>query len=194
MKKIAVLVLAVFTTGLAALSQNTFSINGTVRWGSEAVGGASIQLLPLGKQQMANDNGFFRFFKIEPGTYEISAVAENGKGRSKTETRFLTVASRICTWSLNCSEITSAAVQRIGQTDDYFIRLNIDSEPGHEYRYKWSINNGEVVAGQGTRFVRVRSKGSSSKSAPSAEVEIVPPTDYSFCARKKSILLAPPGK
>lgn len=70
------------TLGLSA--QNQLLISGTIRTGTEAVAAASVQLLPLNKVEISNDNGFFRFAKLEPGTYEIVVTSVGFKAYQQT--------------------------------------------------------------------------------------------------------------
>ncbi len=56
---------------LTLFAQNQPMISGTIRSGTDAVADASVVLFPLNKVEISNDNGFFRFAKLEPGTYEM---------------------------------------------------------------------------------------------------------------------------
>src|SRR5262245_28021025 len=53
-------------------AQQGFSISGTVRNGDEAAVNATVRLEPGSRQRISNDNGFFRFSKIVPGSYKIT--------------------------------------------------------------------------------------------------------------------------
>ncbi len=52
-----------------AFGQKTSFVEGTVREGNEVIPGAIVRLSPGGGVEISNDNGFFRFGKITPGTY-----------------------------------------------------------------------------------------------------------------------------
>lgn len=69
---------------LCLSAQNQLLISGTIRTGTEAVAEASVQLLPLNKIEISNDNGFFRFAKLEPGTYEIVVTSVGFKAFQQT--------------------------------------------------------------------------------------------------------------
>lgn len=69
---------------LCSFAQNQLLISGTIRTGTEAVADASVQLLPLNKIEISNDNGFFRFAKLEPGTYEIVVTSVGFKAFQQT--------------------------------------------------------------------------------------------------------------
>ncbi|MEO6313883.1 MAG: TonB-dependent receptor [Chitinophagaceae bacterium] len=70
MKKILLLVIYVgMSAGLAA--QESLSISGTVRLGTEPAVNATVQINPAGTQKITNDNGFFRFTRLDAGSYEI---------------------------------------------------------------------------------------------------------------------------
>lgn len=73
-----------FCATLWLAAQNQLLISGTVRTGTEAVSDASVQLLPLNKIAISNDNGFFRFAKLEPGTYEIVVTSVGFKTYQQT--------------------------------------------------------------------------------------------------------------
>ncbi|MBC7555194.1 MAG: carboxypeptidase-like regulatory domain-containing protein, partial [Taibaiella sp.] len=48
-----------------------YAAEGTVRIGNEPVYGAAITLLPVNAVQSTNENGFFRFTRLEKGSYKI---------------------------------------------------------------------------------------------------------------------------
>lgn len=56
---------------LAAQAQQ-YTVNGTVRQGDEPVANVTVLLQPGGEQRRTNDNGFFRFAKLAPGTYQLT--------------------------------------------------------------------------------------------------------------------------
>ena len=78
MKRIVVLFLCCFT-GLLATAQKQLAISGNVHTGNEAATGASVTLQPVQKLQVCNDNGFFRFAKLDSGNYEIIITATGFK-------------------------------------------------------------------------------------------------------------------
>lgn len=68
--------------------QGTFSVEGTVREGNEAIPGALVRLLPTPAVEISNDHGFFRFGRLAPGQYrvEVSLLGYN----TKTDTLTIT--------------------------------------------------------------------------------------------------------
>ncbi|HTE25872.1 TonB-dependent receptor domain-containing protein [Flavitalea sp.] len=57
-------------TGICVSAQQ-FVAEGAVRISNEPAEGATVKLLPLNVQQVTNENGFFRFSKLEKGTYTL---------------------------------------------------------------------------------------------------------------------------
>lgn len=55
----------------AAVAQRSFNISGTVSIQQEPAEQATIILLPQGIQRATNENGFFRFSKLDTGAYEL---------------------------------------------------------------------------------------------------------------------------
>ncbi|WP_205510177.1 TonB-dependent receptor [Longitalea arenae] len=56
---------------LTTMAQGSFTISGTVRFQQEAAEQATVVLLPSGIQRMTNENGFFRFSKLDTGSYAL---------------------------------------------------------------------------------------------------------------------------
>lgn len=55
----------------SAVAQRSFNISGTVSVQQEPAEQATVLLLPQGTQKMTNENGFFRFAKLDTGLYEL---------------------------------------------------------------------------------------------------------------------------
>lgn len=68
-------VLLCIVTGLVcmftAVAQRSYNISGTISVQQEPAEQATILLLPQGMQRMTNENGFFRFAKLDTGVYEL---------------------------------------------------------------------------------------------------------------------------
>lgn len=64
-----------FVTGMicmmTAVAQRSFNISGTVSIQNEPAEQATVILLPQGMQRTTNENGFFRFAKLDTGVYEL---------------------------------------------------------------------------------------------------------------------------
>lgn len=64
-----------FVIGLICMfsvaAQRSFNISGTVSVQQEPAEQATVILLPQGTQKMTNENGFFRFTKLDTGLYEL---------------------------------------------------------------------------------------------------------------------------
>jgi Fe(3+) dicitrate transport protein len=52
-------------------SAQQYTVGGTVRSGNEPADGAMVTLMPGNTQQLTNENGFFRFSKLEKGSYKV---------------------------------------------------------------------------------------------------------------------------
>lgn len=55
----------------SAVAQRSFNVSGTVSVQQEPAEQATVILLPQGTQKMTNENGFFRFAKLDTGLYEL---------------------------------------------------------------------------------------------------------------------------
>ncbi len=68
-------------SGMTCVAQGTHTINGTVSLQDEPADHATVILMPQGVQRLTNENGFFRFAKLDTGMYElqISFVGYAGK-------------------------------------------------------------------------------------------------------------------
>lgn len=69
---------------MVTMAQQQLSISGTVRQGDEPAINATISLQPAGLKRMSNDNGFFRFSKLTPGSYQLTVSAVGYQGYEKT--------------------------------------------------------------------------------------------------------------
>lgn len=56
---------------VSVVSYAQYNINGSLRRGDEPVVHATVILLPGSQQKLSDENGFFRFTKLSPGTYTI---------------------------------------------------------------------------------------------------------------------------
>ena len=54
-----------------AYGQKPFAVEGTVREGTEAVPGAMVRLVPTQEVEISNENGYFRFGRVAPGSYQL---------------------------------------------------------------------------------------------------------------------------
>jgi len=73
MKKILIL-LAVFFISRVTSAQQQFSISGTITARDETVVRATVRLLTDSTGKVTNDNGYFRFSKLLPGTYTLQVT------------------------------------------------------------------------------------------------------------------------
>lgn len=69
---------------LNANAQHEFALSGTVRLGDEAASDATLLLLPDSITKESNDNGFFRFANLKPGTYTLIIATIGYKNYSTT--------------------------------------------------------------------------------------------------------------
>ncbi len=71
MKRLLIVLIYCFAAQLLTAQKQT-ALSGNVRGeNNEAAAGATVTLMPVEKLQVCNDNGFFRFAKIDTGNYEI---------------------------------------------------------------------------------------------------------------------------
>jgi Fe(3+) dicitrate transport protein len=56
-----------------------YTISGTIRLADEPAANATVSLQPGMLQKLSNDNGFFRFTKLKPGTYQLKITATGYK-------------------------------------------------------------------------------------------------------------------
>ena len=56
--------------GVMIIAQQ-FTLSGTVRVGDEPAVNATVRLEPAGLQKLTNENGFFRFSKLDSGSYHL---------------------------------------------------------------------------------------------------------------------------
>ncbi len=72
MKSAVVLIFVSFLfMSFSLQAQNQLSVSGTIRSGNEPISGATVSIPVLGKTLVSNDNGFFRFGKLQAGSFEI---------------------------------------------------------------------------------------------------------------------------
>ena len=70
MRKSIFVVLACLVS-LLVVGQKGKTVSGTVRIGNEPGAGASVKLLPVQKNLLSNDNGYFRFANVDSGILEL---------------------------------------------------------------------------------------------------------------------------
>jgi Fe(3+) dicitrate transport protein len=59
---------------LTSFAQKQFALNGIVRLGEDPAAEALVYLYPDTLKQLSNDNGFFRFASLKPGTYQLKII------------------------------------------------------------------------------------------------------------------------
>ncbi|MRG43542.1 TonB-dependent receptor [Chitinophaga sp. SYP-B3965] len=70
MRKLQLLMIMMMC-GMSVISYAQYNINGSVRRGDEPVVHATVILQPGSQQKLSDENGFFRFTKLSPGTYTL---------------------------------------------------------------------------------------------------------------------------
>jgi Fe(3+) dicitrate transport protein len=73
MKKILILLVGIFISTLT-FAQQQFSISGTITAGDETIVSATVRLLNDSLGKITNDNGYYRFAKLLPGTYILQVT------------------------------------------------------------------------------------------------------------------------
>ena len=127
---------------------------------------------------------------LAPGTYNISVAVSNGRGLSEPLTRTITLAERDCIQDPVCPSMLISSATRVGTTDDYIVRARAQGGSGifENLPYSWEISGGNIIAGQGTRSVRVRARWGASDPVPEVKVSLVFPSDV--CTAEKSLSLS----
>jgi hypothetical protein len=131
---------------------------------------------------------------VSPGTYTITATIANGQGSFEKLQRTVTIAERDCPDMIDCPSFSLAPPRRLGTSDDYVINANVDSRGWDEVAYSWKVNGGTIVAGQGTKSVRVRAKWSSSDPVPYVNFSVLIPDKFRrYCQAGDSVFLNSPS-
>ena len=98
MKKIVLIVFCNMLV-LSLFAQKAFNLSGTVRIADEPADHATVILMPTKAQRMTNENGYFRFAKLDTGMYQLT-VSYIGY---KTQTRDIHITRENATLDVNLS-------------------------------------------------------------------------------------------
>lgn len=127
------------------------------------------------------------------GTYEISATVDDGKKTSETKTRTITLADPGCVWDPpECPSVAISSATRVGNSDDYIVQANVQGVSPGDVRYSWETTGGKILAGQGTRSVRVRARWSASDPTPEVKLSLLLPPEFKGCSKEAGTFLAHP--
>jgi hypothetical protein len=130
---------------------------------------------------------------LTPGTYQISASVDDGKKTSETKTRTITLADPGCVWDPpECPSVSISNATRLGDTDDYIVQANVQGIAPEDVRYSWETTGGQILAGQGTRSVRVRARWSASDPTPEVRFSLLLPPEFIACSKEAGTFLAHP--
>lgn len=120
---------------------------------------------------------------FQPGTYSVTVKVDDGTTNPPAEKKVdVTLAERQCT-SL-CPDAELSTVRTIKGSADVIVSANIDAPP--ETKLIWSTNGATIVAGQGSRSVRLRPAKENATVTLNLE-----PLGGSACPRVYSCLLKP---
>ncbi|MGN6439942.1 MAG: TonB-dependent receptor domain-containing protein [Agriterribacter sp.] len=78
MKYIIILLVSGWLQGVVQ-AQKLPALQGTIRTGNEPVAGATVEVKPVDKTTVSNDNGFFRIVKLDAGSYTVIVSAAGYK-------------------------------------------------------------------------------------------------------------------
>ncbi len=110
---------------------------------------------------------------VSPGTYTITAGVDDGCGVcGTTQTRSITVEACdceiVCTCPTGLDISGPVGVTRPGDTMTFTASATPGSSPT---TYNWSVSQGEIISGQGTSTIRVRTTAGMAGSNVTATVE-----------------------
>jgi hypothetical protein len=110
---------------------------------------------------------------VRPGTYTITAGADNGCGvcgNTKTET--ITVEECKCESPCICPtlDVSGGGVVESGQPMSFTANLNGGS--GTDYTYNWNVSAGTISSGQGTPSITVDTTGLANNTNITATVDV----------------------
>src|SRR5690348_17344336 len=69
--KRTLIIVSLLSLVIVVSAQRSFTINGTVNISEYPADHATVELLPNGVQKLTNENGFFRFTKLDSGAYDV---------------------------------------------------------------------------------------------------------------------------
>jgi hypothetical protein len=93
---------------------------------------------------------------LDPGTYTIKVNVSNRHGETARDTRTVTVASEGIRDPMPCPTLSLSTPERIGTTSDFIVRAEVTGRERDTEDYVWKVDGGELIAGQGSNFVRIR--------------------------------------
>jgi hypothetical protein len=127
---------------------------------------------------------------LAPGTYEISVGVDAGSGPSPKKKRTVTVIERDCVWDqVECPAVSLSRPLRIGASDDYIVRAASQGFVAEDTQFRWVVSNGTIIAGQGSKSVRVRARGRAGDPVPSVSFVLALPDAVDSCPKEWSVVL-----
>lgn len=117
--------------------------------------------------------------KAMPGTYVVTTTARGGSTKTKlSTTRTITVqeCGDCFAECLDCPDLDIHASRETispGETVEFWL-----AQLGGEFKYRWAVEGGEIIAGQGTDHITVKVDPKLTKNQISMTVKIV---DGGFC-------------
>ena len=91
---------------------------------------------------------------LEPGTYTVSVDADDGKDGASSSKKSISLYSRDCTWTPECTQVDISDIRRAKDSNDFIVSATVAAGPDVEL--EWEGVGADVIAGQGSRLVRLR--------------------------------------
>lgn len=117
---------------------------------------------------------------LQPGTYSISVMVEDGKSVSEVSKKDVNLMNRPCGGHFPCPAVEFFPIKRVSNSSDLIVAASI-TDGSSDLTLSWDAVGAQVIAGQGTSLVRLRpTKGlGAGKSNVTLAVQYPPVT--SFC-------------
>lgn len=128
---------------------------------------------------------------VSPGSYDITATLTSPHPSRSTEIRkTVTVLPRRCSGDLDCPELKLSGPKKTDLSGDFIVKVSLAGGSYYRASYAWSVTNGELIAGNGTEHVRVRSFADLMGPGSVLTVKIGGLDQYGLCPSTESILIS----
>jgi hypothetical protein len=96
--------------------------------------------------------------RIRPGTYTITVVIDDGRG-FKSETKSTTVSVKecsVCDLPCTCPQFVVSSGSYVKAGRNIIFTANVTGSDAYDITYNWTISQGEIIDGQGTQKITVK--------------------------------------
>ena len=113
-----------------------------------------------------------------PGEYTITVAIDSGRGFN-TETKTEKVSVKECPmcdlpcFCLNMDTSVSASTNMVKAGETLTFTAQIKSKPTFKIFYSWTISQGEIIEGQGTSIIKVKTTREMAGTNLTATIEII---------------------